>query len=85
MVDYILECFEEYKTFMDLKPNLLPIVIPIEKVYPESNTRNPWAYINEDEIGHNTINLYFNSKLSQNLKEFIKAAKKSKLSEILPL
>lgn len=74
MIDFILQCYEEYKIFMDLEPDILPQIMPVEESYQEeTNGKNPWAYINEDEIGHSSINLYYNSKLSQNRRDFIKA------------
>lgn len=60
MKDIILDWYEEYKTFMCLKSDSLPQINPIMK---SDLNKKIFAYINNDEIGYDIINLYYNYKL----------------------
>lgn len=74
MDGFILKCYEEYKTFMDIKEELLPSINPIEiGISKRDNGKCIYAYINEDEIGNNPMNLYYSSDLFNCHKTFQKA------------
>lgn len=64
MKDFILQCYEEFKQYMDLKNTSMPVIKPIEeKDNNNENGRTPFAYINSDEIRMPTVNIYYSNKL----------------------
>lgn len=74
MIEFVWQCYEEYKRFMDLKTDILPQIIPSVIIRPENETgKYPYAFVNEDEIGNDPINIYYDSNLSNKSKDFIKA------------
>lgn len=64
MKDFIIESYNNYKLFMDLKEDILPKLNPIiDEGKQDINSRTALAYINADEILNPTVNLYINPSL----------------------
>lgn len=67
MEDFILNCYEDFKNFMEVKQDDLPDLNPIlVNTYKQNSGKSPYAYINEDEIGENPIKLYYSQELLPN-------------------
>lgn len=76
MREFILQCYEEFKQFMDLNSVMIPSINPIEeKINNKENGETPLAYINSDEIRKPIVNLYY----SPNLFLYSEIFQKSKL------
>lgn len=76
MKEFILQCYEEFKQFMDLNSVMMPSINPIEeKTNNNENGKTPFAYINADEIKMPTVDLYY----SPNLYLYSEVFQKSKL------
>lgn len=64
MEKFILDCYEEYKKFMNIKNDTLPNISPVPQISNEEKDRKyTYAYINNDEIENNPINLFYSEIL----------------------
>lgn len=70
MIHKILNFYEEYKIYMDLKEDFLPKLIPIIE---DINILPTLAHVNSDEITTENANLYYSSKLLEFSEQFQKS------------
>lgn len=64
MKEFIFQCYEEYKKFVNIKGCILPSIHPVlQNVHEQKDGKSSYAYINNDEIGNDPINLYYSKSL----------------------
>ena len=68
MQNFILNCYKEYKLFMNIKEGVLPQIFPITHEQEHS-----LAHICEDDIGTEPMNIYYKDELFKYNETYIKS------------
>ena len=69
MKDFIVNCFEEYKKFLNIQDKKLPKINPII----DNKTDNVFACVLMDEIKYPVTNIYYKKDLDQYSEQFVKS------------